>query len=111
MLEAGFSLFGGIGFGFYFCWQMAICALGAMPIIVISSWVNYKFDPSRRTKKKDVLADKAEENSKSESDLIADDAIMNYKTIASFGSDEIIVEEYSKLLDAGAKSHANKHML
>jgi ABC-type transport system involved in Fe-S cluster assembly fused permease/ATPase subunit len=44
----------------------------------------------------------------SESELLASDAILNYKTVASFGSDEIILDKYKSLIDAVAHDHVKK---
>lgn len=40
-----------------------------------------------------------DETASNDANLLAGDSIVNYRTVASFGYDNLIVEEYRKLLE------------
>jgi hypothetical protein len=58
--------------------------------MVASSIIGTKYDPTSED-----IGMKAEEGAKVvvEDDMLTGDCIMNYKTVASFGSDEVIMQE------------------
>ena len=47
LLEAFFALVWGIAMSFYFCWQEALVAFGLTPVILISAYLQAKYDPNK----------------------------------------------------------------
>lgn len=75
MLDAGFAVMTGIVVGFIFSWRMSLVCIGLVPFMVISGYMGAKFQQG--------LSVDSEENQK-QANLLAGDAIMNYRTVASF---------------------------
>jgi len=75
-MESMFSIAFAIAIAFVFSWQMALIALGLMPIMLIGSAVSAK----QKTVQYNGLGENEDQN-KSEADLLAADAIQNYKTV------------------------------
>lgn len=66
---------------------MALIALGLTPFIIAATLVSTSADNSTRTQNNDGVLE-------GEADLLAADVIANFKTVQSFGSDNIILEKY-----------------
>jgi ABC-type transport system involved in Fe-S cluster assembly fused permease/ATPase subunit len=65
---------------------MALICLALTPLMIISALLSATADQGvKRT------------GDKEESELLASDVIANFRTVASFGSDKIIIEKYKKL--------------
>jgi len=45
-----------------------------------------------------------EKDSETKSDILASDCIMNYRTVQSFGSDEILIDEFQISLNEARES-------
>jgi ABC-type transport system involved in Fe-S cluster assembly fused permease/ATPase subunit len=43
-----------------------------------------------------------------DADLLAGDAITNYRTVASFGHDELILDQYDKYIDIPTRKNIRK---
>ena len=86
ILECVFSLGFAIAIGFYFSWPMALIALCLTPLTVIGSALTTESDQGIKRDEK-----------KEESDLLASDAIANFRTVASFACDEQIMAKYREL--------------
>lgn len=65
---------------------MALIALGLTPFMLIAVFVSTKADQGVKR-----------EDNKEEADLLASDAISNFRIVASFGCDKIIVNKYTEL--------------
>jgi len=86
ILECVFSLGFAIAIGFYFSWPMALIALCLTPLTVIGSALQTEGDNGVKRDEK-----------KEESDLLASDAIANFKTVASFACDKQIMAKFREL--------------
>ena len=78
MFESLCSMIFAIVVAFYFSWPMALIALGLSPMMGIGAALQAKAD---------MGVDRSDDN-KDESDLLAADAIANFKTVASFGCED-----------------------
>lgn len=88
-VEGFFSLMCGTGIAFYYCWEIALTTIICIPILGVGMYLQSAFLKAARDSQK---------NSQTESDLLAGDAIINYRTVASFANDEAIVRKYESLL-------------
>ena len=85
ILEAICSVLTGLGIGFYFSWRMSLACLGCTPFIVISGYMGAEFQQGLSVES---------ENSHKYANLLAGDAIMNYRTVASFAHEKQILRDY-----------------
>lgn len=69
---------------------MALCALVLSPLMLIASTLQAKTDKGVNLSTGDSLH-------KDEADVLASDAIANFKTVASFGCDTQICSKYHEL--------------
>jgi ABC-type multidrug transport system fused ATPase/permease subunit len=76
-----------IAIGFYFSWPMALIALGLSPFLAIGGKISGKEGLKRN------------EAGKDEADVLAMDSISNFKTVASFGCDAMMVQKYTELME------------
>ena len=85
-------MLGGVAIGFYFCWQEALVCLAVSPILAIGEAMGVEF----------MNGLTEEQNSLSkEANLLCGDAIINYRTVQSFGHEELFVQKYKELLTPG----------
>lgn len=104
MMEAMASIFGGIVISFIFTWKVALVSLACSPFLVIGGVIGAMFDKdnaggSDSNKEMVKNTDKNEKKSSVQSpELLANDAINNYRTIAGFSLQKGIVDEYCELL-------------
>jgi len=87
--ESIFGMIIGIGIGFYFCWQEALVCFLVSPIMVIGTTIDMK-----------MMEGEGADNSEleKEANLLCGDAIINYKTVQSFGHEDMLVKKYEELL-------------
>ena len=88
-MEANFSILCGVVFGFVYCWEEALICLAVTPFMIISKVVHLKIQTGISTKQGDL---------NKEANLYCSDCICNFKTVQSFGYQDIMVEQYNKLL-------------
>lgn len=81
-MESSFAMIVGMAIGFAFSWRISLVALGCMPFMVIGGAINTKFQSGYS--EDDADAYKA-------ANLLAGDAILNYRTVASFGYDNMLI--------------------
>jgi ATP-binding cassette subfamily B (MDR/TAP) protein 1 len=79
--------------GFVYSWKLTLGAIIFVPFIYLGINLNVKNSPNSIMP---VAKAKDAENS---ADILASDSIQNYKTIASFASEDIMISEYEKHLD------------
>lgn len=91
----------GLGIGFYYCWQEALVCLAVSPVMMIGNALNMK-----------LQAGLSEENNeqKKESDLLCGDAINNFKTVQSFGYENLILANYMKMVEPMFKKSKSVHI-
>jgi len=92
MAESFCSLIGGIVFAFIFSWKVALVSLAITPFMIIGSAIGSKVDKSNITDDKNGHV-KVGNNG----DLLANDAIQNYRTVAGFGLTSVIIKEYIEM--------------
>jgi ATP-binding cassette subfamily B (MDR/TAP) protein 1 len=85
MIESLFSVVFAIIVAFYFSWPMALIALCLSPLMAIGAFLQANSDKG---------VDRSDDQ-KDESDLLAADAIANFKIVASFGCEDQIIKKYS----------------
>lgn len=95
MLQASFAVFIGVGIGFYYCWQIATVCIIALPAMGIGTFLGAKF-------KQNIHAESGDQNT--QANLLAGDAIINYRTVASFANEEAIIKKYEEMLTTTLKS-------
>lgn len=83
------ALFGGLVIGFIYCWQQSLVCLVVSPVMIIGNYLGMEFQKG--------LTESAGELMK-EANLLCGDAIVNYKTIQSFGHEQLIVGKYKELM-------------
>jgi len=93
VVEATFGLLWGVALGMYYDWRIALCALAITPFLMVGAVVNSKKQASGGFAVIDEEAQK-------ESNLLAGDAIANFRTVASFAHSELIVSEFEAYLEA-----------
>lgn len=103
MLESMCAVTTGLVVGFIFSWRTMLVALACMPFMMIGGAVEAKFQKGfSETDEKDFK----------EANLLAGDAINNYRTVASFAYDDRVVSQYAKYLEEPLKSSNKKaHVL
>jgi ABC-type multidrug transport system fused ATPase/permease subunit len=99
IVETVFALSCGIVLGFIFTWKLSLVALGCIPFMVLGGAINAKFQAGFTNSDEDAYKD---------ANLLAGDSIINYRTVASFAHDEIIIEEYDKYLEGPLKRGVKK---
>lgn len=93
-MESLFSLCLGISLGLYFNWKITLVALAIAPFLGAATYVTIAIE-----EKRSELIDKEAK----EANVLAGDAIVNYRTVASFGTAERLVQEYDRLLEGPMK--------
>jgi len=99
VMESTFAIVVGIVIGFCYNWRVSLVALGCVPFTVIGGAINTKFQTGYSGN---------DEDSYKEANLIAGDAILNYRTVASFGYDNLIIGEYDKLIEGPMRTSIKK---
>lgn len=90
IVDAVCSVVVGIGIGFYFSWRMSLVTMALCPFIAIAGYMGAVFQ-------KGLSVDS--ENSLKYANILAGDAIMNYRTVASFANEGQIMKDYKDLLE------------
>jgi ATP-binding cassette, subfamily B (MDR/TAP), member 1 len=85
ILESAFALIGGIAIGLGFNWKLGLVSLGGAPFMALGGFINAKLYAGYSNL--DGAAHRA-------ANLLAGDTILNYRTVASFGHDYLIIREY-----------------
>ena len=95
IIETSFGLLGGIALSFVYEWRTALVALGLAPFLTISNAIQVKLQ---------MGFTELQEGPLKEANLIISDSISNYKTVASFGHEELIVDTLKNKLKGPIKS-------
>lgn len=74
---------------------MSLVCMGITPFMAISGYMGAKFQQGLSVES---------DNSHKYANLLAGDAIMNYRTVASFAHEKQIIKDYSSLLEAPRKA-------
>jgi ATP-binding cassette subfamily B (MDR/TAP) protein 1 len=89
MSEAIFALTSGVIIGFIFSWRVALVALALTPFMMMGGSIAAKIDKQDMVDNKDAK----------KADMLASDAIMNYRTVTGFCLGPSICDEYTKLIE------------
>ena len=85
IFDASFAFVASIIIGFLYCWQMSLIMMGLIPFIAVASALGAAMQTG--------LVKDQNELSKN-ADLLCGDAIVNYKTVQSFGHEDMVVKKY-----------------
>lgn len=96
-IEGGVALLWSICVAFYFSWPMALVCLITTPAVLISGAIAAKADMEQNTGMKEDEASFDKSDDLKQSQRLADDSILNYKTVASFGNDQILIDEFKAI--------------
>lgn len=103
MVESTFSLLVGLVLGFIFTWRLSLVALACVPFMMFGGAMNSKLQKG--------LAE-FDEDSFKEAQLLASDAIINFRTIGSLNADKQIVSTYDRYLDSPtSKAIKRSHLI
>jgi len=78
-LEAGCGVLAGIVAALIYNWKICLVCLACVPLTMIGGILNAKFSAGLS---KDI------DSSSKDANLLSGDAILNYKTVASFGNED-----------------------
>ena len=105
IIEAFASLFWGLVLAFIYSWPIAVSGLVVAPVMMVGTAINQKaenemyFEGADTAKDLDKTKMKANEQSTKAAQVLLSDAIANYKTVASLGNDNIIIDEFAGHLE------------
>lgn len=99
LVETFFALSVGIALGFSFSWKVSLVALACTPFMILGGSINAKFQQGMTNFDEAAFKD---------ANLLAGDAITNYRTVASFGYDNLLVKEYERLISFPLKTNLKK---
>ena len=89
LADGAAALVCGVVIAFFYSWKMALICLAMAPLMVIGAYIGTQA-AAGLTEETGALA--------KEANLLCGDAIVNYKTVQSFGNEELLVEKYRELL-------------
>jgi ABC-type multidrug transport system fused ATPase/permease subunit len=100
--EAASSLLGGIILAFIFSWKVALVACAIVPFMVIGGIISAKVEISSNggSEEKGDIKGKVKQSEAVMADLLANDAISNYRTVAGFGLNVGISNEYARMINS-----------
>lgn len=99
MVESFFALVVGMALGFSFSWKVSLVALGVTPFMMLGGFINAKFQQGMSDFDQAAFKD---------ANLLAGDAITNYRTVSSFGYDDLLLKEYDRLIEIPLKTNLRK---
>jgi len=92
-----FAVLTAIIVAFIFSWPMALVGLGTLPIIVIAGTITAKADNENMLDMKEAESTDDITDDIKAINILSSDSIMNYKTVASFGNDQILLDEFDHM--------------
>lgn len=104
-IEAGVAALTGSVMAFIFSWPLALCAIGILPIFLVCGVIEQKADQENMMNMESAEGSEDMEltDELKMSKLLCSDAITNYKTVASFGNDQLLIDQFKDLNDKQAK--------
>jgi len=99
IMESTFAMVVGIVIGFCFNWKISLVALGCVPFMIAGGAINTKFQTGYSN---------IDEEAYKDANLLAGDSILNYRTVASFGHDTLIINEYDTLIEGPVRTSVKK---
>lgn len=98
-------------FAFVVSWPMALCSLGVAPIIIICGAIVSKADMENNVAMEETKTEDDKSEDAKEIQILATDTISNYKTVASFGNDQILIDQFAAINNRNAASESKKSCL
>ena len=99
IIESTGAIICGVTLGFVFSWRLSLVALACTPLQVLGGSMNAKLNSGLGE-----IDEKAYESA----NLLAGDAIMNYRTVAGLATDKAIVATYDKYLEVPTRTNIRK---
>jgi len=103
-VESGGAMLCGVIIGLIYCWPMALTVLATTPISIIGQSLEIKYTMGEGQ-------DSEESKDEKEASLLVGDAIINYKTVQSFGYPEMISKKYIDWIAPAQKASCKKQAL
>ncbi|KAL6004053.1 ABC transporter B member 11 [Asimina triloba] len=88
------SAVAGLIIAFLACWQLALIVLAMLPLLGISGWIQMKFMDGLGAESKKMCE---------EASQVANDAVVNIRTVASFCAEEKVMEMYAEKCEGPMK--------
>lgn len=101
-MDAVFALLVGIGIGFAYSWRISLICLGAAPLMALGGLMEMHAASG--------FVDEEAKIALKEANLLVGDAIVNYKTVQSFGHEDLIVKKYEEMLAPIKKGSVCTHV-
>ena len=98
-VQASGSLILALVIGFFFNWETTLVCLGCVPFLILGAIFNARMQAGLSSDTSELYK---------EADMLAGDSIVNYRTVASFGNEEMILDDYKKFLDGPLQRVASK---
>lgn len=102
ILEAISALITGLTISFVFSWKESLVLIGILPFMSVTGFMNAMFQKG--------ISITSEDSTKM-ADLLAGDAIINYKTVASFAHENKLIKDYSQLIKGEEGKAKRKAMM
>ena len=96
-IEAMSAMLTSIIAGFIFSWPMTLVGIGITPLIMIFGTIAQKADNEAMMGQEEKTTDDDISDEQKDSQILASDSIANFKTVASFGNDQILLERFHKI--------------
>jgi ATP-binding cassette subfamily B (MDR/TAP) protein 1 len=105
-IEGTVAVLTGMIGAFVLSWPLALCTIGLLPIFLICGAIEQKADQENMMNMEAQEGSEEMEQSDDvkESKLLCADSIANYKTVASFGNDELLIAKFGAINDRAAKA-------
>ena len=97
MVEAGFAVLTGVVFAGIFSWPMLLVGLGILPFFMVTGIIVAKADNANMMNIEEAQSSDDVNLDAKAAQILSSDSIQNYKTVASFGNDQILLDEFDKI--------------
>jgi ATP-binding cassette subfamily B (MDR/TAP) protein 1 len=99
IMESTFAIICGVTLGMIFTWKLALIALACVPFIIFGGLINAKLHSGMSE-----FDDKAYKDA----NLLAGDAILNFRTVAGLSADKAIVKTYDDYIEIPCRAAVRK---
>jgi ABC-type multidrug transport system fused ATPase/permease subunit len=99
ILESTVAVICGVTLGFIFTWRLALVALACVPFMMFGGMINSRLHAGMSS-----FDDKAYKDA----NLLAGDAILNFRTVAGLSADKSIVKTYDAYIDIPTRAAIRK---
>ena len=105
-LEGTVAVLTGMIAAFILSWPLALCTIGLLPVFLICGVIQQKADQENmmNMESQEGSDDMEQSDDLKESKLLCSDSISNYKTVASFGNDSLLIDRFGSINDRQAIS-------